>query len=67
MQNVMEIALSVQEFRHLVQNRALAQTLEANRRQLGRSIYEDTVCCFCGFWIKMGGVLSKKCVLNKSA
>ena len=37
-QNIMEIALCVHEFRHLVQNGALPQTLESNRNQWGRSM-----------------------------
>ena len=37
-QNIMEIALCVLEFRHLVQNGALQQTLEGNRSQFGRSV-----------------------------
>ena len=70
MQNFMEIALCVLEFRYLVQNRALLQTLEANRSQSGRSMknlkdhfylvaIEILFTDLRDFWTKNGGALSR--------
>ena len=70
MQNFMEIALCVLEFRHLIQSGALPQTLEANCSQSGRNMknLKDPVHLLalemlCNnlrvFWTKIGGVLAK--------
>ena len=45
-QNVMKIAVCVLEFRHLLQNGALTQTLEGNCNQSGRSM-ENLKDPFC--------------------
>ena len=70
MHNVIEIALCVLEFRHVIQSGALPQTLEGNCSQSGRSMkslkdpFRLLAVEILGtdsrvFWAIIGGVLSK--------
>ena len=77
-QSFMELALCVLEFRHVVQNGALPQTLEANRSQSGRSMnnLKETFCLQAieilftdlrDFLDQKWMSTVQKCVLDKSA